>query len=127
MNKADDEKFKTFLKEYYERSDTAVIIYDVYSNKYIYANEKIEELFEVDRKKFLKIRHNVRLYSFVHTEDLYRLFKFQMIDDTGDAVYRIIGAKTKKIKWVHIRFFRKKIKQNLCVYAIIENIDDYVN
>jgi PAS domain-containing protein len=121
MSNITDEKFKEFLKEYYDNVNDAVIIYDTFADTYTYCNKKVEEIFEISREEFMDMSHRVRIYSFVHVDDIYRFLRFQMINDTGDAIYRIVTG-TAKIKWVHVRFYRKKISQRSCVYAIIEDI-----
>ena len=123
MGRESDEKFKEFLREYYDNSDDAVIIYDAFADTYTYCNKKVEEIFEVTREIFLSLPHLTRIYTFVHVDDIYRLLRFQMTNDTGDAIYRIVTA-TRKIKWLHVRFYRKKIRQRPCVYAIIEDITE---
>ena len=118
-----DEKFKKFLKEYYDNVDDAVIIYDSMADKCTYCNSKIEEIFDVSREDFMEMSHRVRIYKFVHVDDIYRLLRFLMINDTGDAIYRIVSAKGK-IKWLHVRFYRKKISFKTCVYIIFEDISE---
>jgi PAS domain-containing protein len=123
MSNITDTKFNKFLKEYYDNINDAVIIYDAFADTYTYCNKKVEEIFEVSREVFMNMTHRVRIYSFVHVDDIYRFLRFQMINDTGDAIYRIVSGKSK-IKWVHVRFYRKKIIQRSCVYAIIEDITE---
>jgi PAS domain-containing protein len=121
MGNVVDEKFKEFLVEYYDNVDDAVIIYDALADTYTYCNKKVEDIFEVSREEFTSMSHRSRVYYFLHVDDIYRFLRFQMKNDTGDAIYRIITG-TGKIKWVHIRFYRKKIKKRPCVYAIIEDV-----
>ena len=123
MSNITDTKFNKFLKEYYDNINDAVIIYDAFADTYTYCNKKVEEIFEIGRKVFMSMSHRVRIYSFVHVDDIYRFLRFQMLNDTGDAIYRIVTG-TSKIKWVHVRFYRKKIRERPCVYAIIEDITE---